>query len=41
MDNATILVELESSPDPEHIVEWVAEAHDKTAALLRAAGLRP
>ena len=22
-------------------VEWVTEAHDKTAALLRAAGLRP
>ncbi|MGC1718327.1 MAG: hypothetical protein WA746_05020 [Isosphaeraceae bacterium] len=41
MDDATILVELEYSPDPEHIVEWVAEAHDKTAALLRAAGLRP
>jgi hypothetical protein len=28
-------------PDPEHIVKWVVEAHDKTAALLRAAGLRP
>ena len=31
----------EYSPDPQHIVEWVVEAHDKTAALLRAAGLRP
>jgi D-psicose/D-tagatose/L-ribulose 3-epimerase len=41
MDDATISLELEYSPDPEHIVEWVAEAHDKTAALLRAAGLRP
>jgi hypothetical protein len=41
IDDATISVELEYSPDPEHIVEWVAEAHDKTAALLRAAGLRP
>jgi len=40
IDEATISVELEYSPDPEHIVEWVAEAHDKTAALLRAAGLR-
>ena len=35
MDDATISLELEYSPDPEHIVEWVAEAHDKTAALLR------
>ena len=33
IDDATISVELEYSPDPEHIVEWVAEAHDKTAAL--------
>lgn len=41
IDDATISVELEYSPDPEHIVEWVAEAHDKTAALMRAAGLRP
>ena len=41
IDDATISLELEYSPDPEHIVEWVAEAHDKTAALLRAAGLRP
>ena len=41
MDDVTISLELEYSPDPEHIVEWVAEAHDKTAALLRAAGLRP
>ena len=40
IDDATISVELEYSPDPEHIVEWVAEAHDKTAALMRAAGLR-
>lgn len=41
IDDVTIAVELEYSPDPEHIVEWVAEAHDKTAALLQAAGLRP
>jgi sugar phosphate isomerase/epimerase len=40
IDGATISVELEYSPDPGHIVEWVAEAHDKTAALMRAAGLR-
>ena len=41
IDDATISVELEYSPDPEHIVEWVAEAYDQTAALMRAAGLRP
>jgi D-psicose/D-tagatose/L-ribulose 3-epimerase len=41
LDDATISVELEYSPDPERIVDWVAEAHDSTAALLRAAGLRP
>lgn len=40
IDDATISVELEYSPDPDHIVEWVAEAHDKTAGLMRAAGLR-
>lgn len=40
IDDATISVELEYPPDPDHIVEWVAEAHDKTAALMRAAGLR-
>ncbi len=36
IDDATISVELEYSPDPEHIVEWVTEAHDQTALLLRA-----
>ena len=40
IDDATISVELEYSPDPDHIVQWVAEAYDKTAALMRAAGLR-
>ncbi len=40
IDDATISVELEYSPDPQHIVEWVTEAHDSTAALMRAAGLR-
>ena len=35
------LTDFNYSPDPKHIVEWAAEAHDKTAALLRAAGLRP
>ena len=41
IDDAAISVELEYSPDPEHIVEWVMEAHDKTAVLMHAAGLRP
>jgi len=41
INDATISVELEYSPDPEHSVEWVVEAQDKTAALVRAAGLRP
>jgi sugar phosphate isomerase/epimerase len=35
-----ISIELEYSPQPEKIVEWVCEAYDKTAALLRGAGLR-
>ena len=38
---ATISIELEYSPEPAKIVEWVAEAYEKTAALMRAAGLRP
>ncbi len=41
IEDATISVELEYSPDPAHIVEWVTEAHEKTASLMRAAGLRP
>jgi sugar phosphate isomerase/epimerase len=39
--DATISIELEYSPEPDHIVEWVAEAYEKTSALMRAAGLRP
>ena len=39
--DATISIELEYSPEPERIVEWVGEAYEKTAALMRAAGLRP
>ena len=38
---ATISIELEYSPEPARIVEWVSEAYEKTAALMRAAGLRP
>lgn len=39
--DATISVELEYPPDPARIVEWVAEAYESTAALMRTAGLRP
>ena len=38
---ATISIELEYSPEPGRIAEWVAEAYEKTAGLMRAAGLRP
>ncbi len=37
---ATISIELEYSPEPSRIEEWVAEAYERTAALMRAAGLR-
>ena len=37
---ASISIELEYSPEPETIVEWVTEAYTQTAALMRAAGLR-
>lgn len=39
--DATISVELEYSPDPDRIVEWVTEAYNNTAELMRSAGLRP
>ena len=39
--DATISIELEYSPEPAKIVEWVSEAYEKTAALMREAGLRP
>jgi D-psicose/D-tagatose/L-ribulose 3-epimerase len=39
--DATISIELEYSPEPAKIVEWVGEAYEQTAALMRAAGLRP
>jgi D-psicose/D-tagatose/L-ribulose 3-epimerase len=38
---AAISIELEYSPEPERIAEWVAEAYQKTSELMRAAGLRP
>jgi D-psicose/D-tagatose/L-ribulose 3-epimerase len=38
--DAAVSIELEYSPEPEKIVEWVTEAYLKTAALMKAAGLR-
>lgn len=40
VNDLTISVELEYSPDPERIVEWVREAYDATSRLMRDAGLR-
>jgi len=39
--DVTISIELEYSPEPDQIVEWVGEAYEKTSALMRTAGLRP
>lgn len=38
--DAAISVELEYSPEPDRIVEWVTEAYQSTARLMRDAGLR-
>jgi sugar phosphate isomerase/epimerase len=38
--DATISIELEYSPEPAKIVEWVTEAYEKTSSLMRATGLR-
>jgi len=35
-----VSIELEYSPDPDRIVEWVEEAYDATARLMKLAGLR-
>jgi sugar phosphate isomerase/epimerase len=40
IDDATIAIELEYSPEPAKIVDWVREAYEATAALMDAAGLR-
>jgi sugar phosphate isomerase/epimerase len=40
MPEAVVSVELEYSPEPDQIVEWVTEAYEKTAILMREAGLR-
>ena len=39
-DSAAISIELEYSPEPDRIGDWVREAYDATARLMRAAGLR-
>ena len=41
IDDATISIELEYSPEPDQIVEWVKEAYESTSRLMRSAGLRP
>ena len=40
LEEATVSVELEYSPEPDKIVDWVREAYGSTAALMREAGLR-
>lgn len=40
VDSDTISIELEYAPEPARIGEWVREAYDATAALMRATGLR-
>ncbi|MCA9245800.1 MAG: sugar phosphate isomerase/epimerase [Planctomycetales bacterium] len=36
----TVSIELEYSPEPEKIVEWVTEAYEKTAAMMDELGCR-
>jgi D-psicose/D-tagatose/L-ribulose 3-epimerase len=38
--DGAISIELEYSPEPEKIVEWVTEAYQETDKLVRAAGIR-
>jgi len=38
--DGAVSIELEYSPEPDKIVEWVAEAYRETDTLMRAAGLR-
>lgn len=40
IDDAAVSIELEYSPEPDKIAEWVREAYEATAALMRHAGLR-
>ena len=38
--DGVVSIELEYSPQPEKIVEWVEEAYRETAKLMQLAGLR-
>ena len=38
IDDATVSIELEYSPEPDRIVDWVREAYDATAALMARRG---
>jgi len=38
--DGVVSIELEYSPDPARIVEWVEEAYRETAKLMDLAGLR-
>jgi len=38
--DGTVSIELEYSPEPERIVEWVREAYEKTAATMAVLGCR-
>jgi D-psicose/D-tagatose/L-ribulose 3-epimerase len=40
LDDLTMSIELEYSPEPDRILEWVREAYESTARLMRKAGLR-
>ena len=40
VDSDTVSIELEYSPEPSKIAEWVHEAYTATADLMRAAGMR-
>ncbi|MEZ6061201.1 MAG: sugar phosphate isomerase/epimerase family protein [Planctomycetaceae bacterium] len=40
IDDGTVSIELEYSPDPDNIEAWVREAYESTARLMSEAGLR-
>jgi sugar phosphate isomerase/epimerase len=40
INDRTVSIELEYAPEPDRITDWVREAYEATAALLREAGLR-
>lgn len=40
IDDLSVSIELEYSPEPDRIEEWVREAYATTSALMREAGLR-